>query len=570
MKKLISTSKFITAITLSFVMIAVSSCIGDSGLSKSRGTVKDFSVVQSGSGCGTKYLKYVTPYDTCVSTCPAATTTEGGYHLASATELATVKSDLTTAANTSLLKVVNGSANLCVPDVTTTTRPTNAITINTDYCSCINGKSDILNNCDTFCAAKTATDQPILYVNTTLATEITSNTKLGNLYNWCSVQLSSDDTTPQCVLNATDGTNTVNLAVTLTSGSNSFSANITTLAQNKTWILKLVENKTGSNAQSKEFQIRRIVQTTDDDSATGALQVTPVSQYTCLNYGLTTDGTTGVVSRDSYARLFYYFASNETPQPLSPNTGTTPAQVVCHDETAHPGNDSAEYDRLELIPGAFSLWDKSDSRFVAKTENAGVLTINKTLQTRLLNEYNITATLSLFQPLSSANRPTAGTAVLMGYFMIPFKDSTTKKSYCPTSTQYNGSEALMNLLGDYMDDTEGLYITEKEAEVISTGSGSSIQYKTIYGTMFARESTLMNYGFYIENGLKIRIDSSTLHTKTVNFYWPVTTTGDALIQGTRRLFTVRTFDTLAGNSSTTTVTTEATTDKRLGCVPKTN
>lgn len=564
MKKLNLTTKFITLLSLSAMLIVTTSCIGDQSLAKGRGVVKDFSIVKNTAGCDTKYLKYISPYDTCTTQCSAATTTEGGYHLASTTELATIKTKLTTEANTSLLAKVNASANLCIPDVVTETRPTGAITINSDFCSCINGKTDIINTCDTFCAAKAASDQPMLYGNVTVGPEIALNTKLQNLNNWCTVQLANDSVTPQCVLNAYDGTNTYNLPVTTTVGSNSFSVNITALAKNRTWILKLVENKTGSYAQSKEFQIKRIEQPVDPDGVVGPLKVTPVSQYTCINFGLVSKN--GIISRDTYARLYYYFASNDTPAPLAPVGGTTPSQIVCHDEIAHPGNDSITYDRLELVPGAYALWDKTDSRFVAKTENGGKLTINKILETRLANEYNITgSSIDLFKPLSSANRPTAGTAVLMGYLMIPFKDATSGKSYCPTSTEYNGTQPLLNLLGDYMDDTEGLYIAEKEAEIIQQGN----DFKTIYGTMFAKETTLRNYGFYVENGLKIRINSTTLHSKTINFYWPVTTTADALIQGTRRLFTVRTFATLAGNTTTTAPTTEETTDKRIGCVAKT-
>lgn len=569
MTKIKGLQTILSTLILTATMIAATSCIGDQSVAKRRGLVKDFSVVTTNkNGCGTSYLNYVSPYDTCTNVCTAATTTTAGYHLASTTELSTLKTELVADGETALLTIVNGSAGVCVPDVVEEVRPTNAIDISSDFCSCLNGKSDIINNCDTYCAAKTATTEPMLYVNTTMGTEIALNTKLGNLYNWCSVQLANDDTTPQCSLVATDGTNTLTIPVNLATGSNAFSANITTLARNRTWILKLVETKTGSAAQSKEFQIRRKDVDSTDTSIQGALKVTPISQYTCMTYGGKVDSS-GNIIRTTFARIFYYFASNEDPAPVAPAGGTNQSQVVCHDEQLHPGNDSAEYPRLELIPGAFSMWDRADTRFVAKTENAGKLTINKTLEERLLAEYNITSTIDLFRLLSYPNRPTSTTTtstnIPLGYIMIPFTNSTTGKTYCPTSTEFNGTQPLLNLLGEYMDDTEGIYLAEKEAETVLDGS----TYKTLYGTMFVRQSTLLSYGFYIENGLKIKANSTSMNTKTIYYYWPTSTTADPLTQGGRKLFTVRTPSTLNGNVPNTQATTESTSDKRIGCVPKT-
>jgi hypothetical protein len=565
MKKLKGATHYLSFVSLLFVVVMGVSCVPDSGVAKKRGTVKDFSIIKNSNGCDSKYLLYSSPFDSCVATCPVAAGTVTGYHLASATELSDVKADLTGNANTSLLAAVTGSANICLPDVDAEVRPTNVIEINSDFCSCLNGKSDIINNCDSFCALKPVTDRPILYVNTTPGTEVVNNTNFKTLYGWCTNQLPNDSTSGQCKVIANDGNNTVYLDPTVSSTTNSFSVDILTLAKNRTWILKLVETKTGSMAQTKEFQINR-KEIVDDAGTVGALAVTPINQYTCINWGLTLNGSTGVYQRDSFARSNFFYAANETPAAIAPTGGTTPATTICHDEILHPGVDSIEYPRLELIPGAFSLWDKSDARFVAKTENAGKLTINKIIEARLANEFNIlNASMDLFRPLQSKNRPNT-TAILMGYVMIPFKDANGK-SYCPTSTEYNGAQPLLNILGEYMDDTEGVYLVEKEAELISSGNGT---YTTLYGTSLARETTLRNYGFYVENGLKIKVNATTLHTKTVHFYWPVTTTGDALIQGTRRLYTVRTASTLNGASSTVPPTTELTTDKRLGCIPKTN
>ncbi len=549
-----------------------SSCVGDQSLAKRKGFVKDFSKdAGSETGCGETFLIYAVPYENCTATC------QTGTHISTLEELSKIKQDLVAAgtsivnniaANT-LLTRVNGSANICVADVIKDVRPTNAISIKNDFCSCINGKADILSDCDTTCSLKPVTAEPFLYVNTTVGPEIALNTKLGNLYNWCTVQLSSDDTTPQCIVTATDGNTTITLPPNLSAGSNSFNVNVTSLAKNRTWIIKINEYKTGSNAQSREFQIRRKDQPTDQ-SLIGPLKVTPINQYTCVTYGGTVDPS-GNVIRANYTRLLYYYAANEMPAPILPPGGNSQSLVVCHDEQLHPGKDSVEYDRLELIPGAMAFFDKSDIRFTAKAENAGKLTINKILEERLLSEYQISTTgsgISLFYPLNFPNRPasdgvTAQTS-LLGYIMIPFTNADTGRAYCPTSTHFNGNQPLLNLLGEYMSETEGLFLAEKEGEmVLKNGT-----YVPVYGMMLTRESTLLNYGFYVQNGLKIRADANSLNTKTIYFYWPLSTTADALTQGNRKLFTIRTFDTLNGQTQTTAPTTERTSDKRIGCIPK--
>ncbi len=569
MNKIKGLQTILSTLSIAAMMIVASSCIGDASVAKKRGIVKDFSVIKGNeNGCGDDFLIYESPYDTCTNVCTAGTATEAGFHLATTEELAKVKQELVASNNSTILKIVNGSANICAPDITVETRPTNAIDINSDFCSCINGKSDIINNCDTFCANKTPSDQPILYVNTTVGPDIALNTKLGNLYNWCSVQLANDETNPKCYVSATDGTNTFSLPANVTAGSNSFNVNVLSLAKNRTWILKLVETQTGSNAQSKEFQIRRKDQPSDTTIVTGALKVAPINQYTCMTYGGKVDPA-GNIIRTTFARIFYYFAANETPTPIAPAGGSNQSQVVCHDEQLHPYPDSAEFDRLELIPQAFAMWDKADTRFVAKAENGGKLTINKMLEDELASEYNITgSTIDLFRLLSYPNRPTTATTasanIPLGYIMIPFFDTTTQKTYCPTSIHFTGNQPLLNLLGKYMDDTEGVYLAEKEGETVLDGSN----YKTLYGTMFVRETTLKSYGFYIENGLKIRANAAAMNSKTIYYYWPVSTTADPLTSGGRKLFTVRTPSTLNGNVPTGQATNEATTDKRIGCIPK--
>jgi len=543
-------------ITCLLVVMLVSSCVQGQQSTGKRQKIKDFSIATDFIGCTESFLLMDNPSPSvCVTECTTGT------HLASTEEMTELKATLTTDKNDELLKIVTNSKNVCINDVIVEKRPTMQIEIKNDFCACLGGKSDVINDCDTTCANKAATTEPILFVNTIVGPEIALNEKLKNLYNWCKIQLSSDDTEPQCALEATDGVTTQTLPLTsLTPGSNSFAANIGLLAYDRTYVLKLVEVKAGSNAQSKEFQIRR-KKYSATDTTTGVLKVSNTSQYSCISYGGTVSNNVVKRVADTFARYYYYYPANDTPAPMAPPAPGNDTITVCHDEQQYGTNDNVQYPRLENIPLAFSLWDKSDTRFAT---SSGKMGITKIIEDRLINEYPLSGITgaSLFTPLKIASRPDTA-SITLGYFMVPFTDADTKKSYCPTAAQLQGSQPLFAVLGDYVVDTEGFYLAEKEAEQVLSGG----TYKTVYGTILVTETTVKKYGFYIENGLKIKADQAAMNSKTIHFYWPTSTEADALTSGGRKLFTVRTPDTLAGQSPLP-ATEGTTTDKRLGCIPK--
>ena len=159
-------------------MLLFSACVTDPGVSKNRGLVKNFSVVKTSKGCDAQFLILSHP-DTCTTSCGT------GVHLASASELTEAKNT----ADDSLLTKISASAGLCVDDVIVNIRPTNQIDIKTDFCSCISGKSDLISDCAAICTNKPVSPAPILYINTIMGIDIALNTKLGNLYNWCTVPL---------------------------------------------------------------------------------------------------------------------------------------------------------------------------------------------------------------------------------------------------------------------------------------------------------------------------------------------------------------------------------------------
>lgn len=543
------------------------SCVSDPGAVKKKAKVKDNSVYNNKLGCTpNKYALILSESFECYSSCPTK------HHVASLTEIVDYKKDNN---NETVTEVIENSKGLCISDINEGKRPVGGVSIKNNFCSCLSGKSDILNDCDAFCATSPSSNTPTLTFTAELGAEIANHPNLGSLYNWCTAQLSEDvNVQPQCFLSAWDGVSSIeNIPVILSNKSNTMTANIQTLGYNKTYLMKLVVGNTGAeNAYSTEFQVRRIKPSSTSTGVEGALKITPVSQYSCLSFGGKIVDNIIYRNGQSYIRSFFYFASNDIPAPIPPAGGTNQSLVLCHDEGLHPGKDSAMYPRFELIPQHFALWDRSDPRFVL---NGSKPEINSIIEQKLLNEYESTISgLDLFKPIIYPNRPnvasstggSSNTSINMGYMMTPFINATTGKPYCPTSAHFNDPNfPLFNAMKEYMPpETEGVYLGEKEPETILDGSS----YKTVYGTMFVTESILLKYGWYVENGLKIKADNNSMNTKTIYYYWPSQDGMDPLEQGSRKLFTVRFFDALNGNVPSGISTSVRPMDKRLGCIPK--
>ncbi len=552
---------------LLILSLMLASCISDPGAMKKKSKVKDNSIYNDKIGCTPNKLALIlTESYECYTTCPEKT---------HASTLAETVEFLKENPSETVKEVVDNSKGICISDINDGKRPVGGVSIKNNYCSCLSGKADILNDCEAFCTTQPNNTTPTLTFTAELGADIANHPNLGSLYNWCTAQLNEDvNVQPQCFLSAWDGVSTIeNIPVILSKNSNTMTANIQSLGYNKTYLMKLFVGNTGAeNAYSTEFQVRRIKPPSSSTSIEGALKITPVSQYSCLSFGGKIVENIIYRNGQSYARAFFYFAANDIPAPIPPAGGTNQSLVLCHDEGLHPGNDSALYPRLELIPQHFALWDRSDPRFVL---NGTKPEINSIIEQKLLNEYESTISgLDLFKPIVVQNRPnvatntgsSTSTSVNMGYMMTPFINATTGKPYCPTSIHFNDpTYPLFNAMKEYMPpETEGIYLGEKEPETILDGS----TYKTIYGTMFVTESILLKYGWYIENGLKIKADNNTMNTKTIYYFWPTNDSMDALEQGSRKLFTVRFYDALNGNVPSGISSSVRPMDKRLGCIPK--
>lgn len=436
-------------------------------------------------------------------------------------------------------------------------RATNDISFKSDSCSCLNGKSDSIYDCNDFCANKPITSKPTLYLSAILGSEVLKNPKIKNIYDWCTILLDSDQTAPQCSLIAWDGTDTIEIPVKIAKSKNDVMVDITPLKTNKTYIIKIVETKAGSDAFTKEVQIKRVDQKKPEPDLK-VIRKTPISQYTCLDYEGEIDSN-GNIYKTAFTRSYYYFPREETPAPIPSSLAGQPSPTVCHDDELHPGNDSVLYPRLELTNSIFTLWQKEDFAFYLDGKD---LKIHQRINKRLDEEYNIpTFNTKIFFPFNYFSGP-GNTPNIQGYVLVPFVDPHSGRSMCPTESDLNYSnEPLFNILRNYIGETEGLYIASGEVQVIG--------HKTTYSTMLISESNLKDIAFTISAGIKEQ--TNDWHRGRIYFYWPRIPGMDPLEQAERKLFTIKSLyeiPELSQNNPMGENGMGMTTDSRIACIPK--
>jgi len=533
---------------ISLLVLNLSACVSGDGR-KGKPSISSNSQGSTSGGCDLD-LFLLSSGDTCVTTCPADTFQPTG------TELA----DIIAAQDAATQAIIAASAGICVDNSTKIARPTDEVYINKDFCACNAAVPDIINNCEAFCVSNPSTT-PTLFVNTTMGPNISLNAELGNLHNWCNVEIGDGLTGPACFLEVFDGTGTTDLSIENSAGSNSFKVNISSLAINKTYVATLKEKGSGSNAKSQSFQIRRINYSTDPVADETPLKIMPASQYTCL-----TRAGTVVPAGNLYenaARLHYYFSSNNNPPSLPPGNPF----LFCHDVTLFGDNDSPLYDRLELIPQHFALWDQSDIRFADQNANSRA-DINETIQQTLLDDHGITKTINIFGLLTWPNRPNIdGPAPNLGFYMVPWIDPVSGRAFCPDQTHYNGNDKLFNILKEVVGvSTEGIYMAVKEPELLTNNDGTPVLAPT--DIIIIRENLLKNIWFYYENNQHFVPDEITATQKTIHFYWPADPVNPYIKKSSQKIYTVRRPSELSVGSDQVGLSTSVSpADKRFGCAP---
>ncbi|MCK5074294.1 MAG: hypothetical protein KAQ98_12765 [Bacteriovoracaceae bacterium] len=548
--------------TIFICIFTISSCM-EGGPKKGRPTIKDFTSITAVSDFCTDFTQI--DQDICYSQCPE------GYHEATQEEIQEEidayaedesggDADKELSIKDQLQEIVDHAKGIC--SVTPAARPDGEVYIDKSFCACANGEPFIINDCSSFCSGKSSTT-PTLYVNVTVGTNILLNENLKNLKGWCENSMPDSDGNfaPSCVLQLFDGVSTLSVQLNFT-GDNSFTTDLSQMAKNKTYVAAIVE--TESSAKSETFQLRAVSdsQNTGDNSP---LKIMPISQYSCIQR----NGQ--ILTGDNYyldmARIHYYFPSNTMPPSLPP--GNT--FLFCHDINTYGENDGPLFPRLELVPNALALWDKTDVRLYDTNPQNSVLDINDIIKDRLLDEYNVSSTISIFQPFiynyapSAAFSSSSESSILQGYYMQPWIDSESKLGFCPKQQQYNSSTPVFKILKEIVGvDTEGVYFAKREAMSLTNTDGTVTTAPD--DIIIIRETLLKKIWFYYENGQHFVPDDTIAGQRTIMFYYPPDENEPYTRKSYQKIYTVYN-PTEDGQNSSIPRTSLIPPNKVFGCVP---
>lgn len=273
-----------------------------------------------------------------------------------------------------------------------------------------------------------------------------------------------------------------------------------------------------------------------DDAGNGGnnyLTRTGVSQYTCITYAFEYNTKNEMVRTDS-AKSYLNYLEDRLPAAILDSR-----LYSCHDEKKYGIEDSYSYPRLDLIPNAFILYSRFNTRFNLMAN--GRRAIDMTIDLRIKDEYNIKVQTDLFKIF---NLPSSN-----GFILKPFVNSKTNEYFCPSNKYID--IPFVNIVIDYTGETEGLYLGELEAKSLSTPNGAEL----VKSTLLVSDSNIMKYGFFLKDGQYHRVTlESSIDTEKVMFYYPFSDSQDPLVKGDRDLVVVR--------------PTEDSATKKIGCIFK--
>ncbi len=459
-----------------------------------------------------------------------------------------------------------------------------AVFIKADFCSCLKGKSDILNDCDSFCSTKNV-QEPILYLNFTVGADIVLNDKIKDLRGWCKNEIGDGQSAPTCKIMYDDGFGAKGIDVEPSAGVSSLQVPMKDLSIGTIYQIYLKEQTSG--AISKKVQLKRINPPTSS-VVQGLIKISPITLFTCIFK----TGTAGTFNNfDTSFKRHFLFVDQNQPPALPAGTVYT----VCHDSGLYGINDSILFPRLEQIPNHFKTWDLSDSRFTDQINELGASTPNNKADindiiNKKLKDVGITAAGDYFAKLEWSSYPGTTNPPQIGYYLTPFTDPTSGRAICPDQADYNTNSPLMKILKETIGvDTEGIWAAQKEAECYINGQGE--QAAVPDDVILIREHLLKKIWFYVKNGQPTEPTESIFNSNTtIHFYWPPDEQFPFTRKSTQKLYTIRyptqmntTTSSLCGSTTGTSTNSSSNSnggspnqgqftqfmsaDKRFGCIP---
>lgn len=467
----------------------------------------------------------------------------------------------------------------------TITRPTGAVRFKPGYCIC---KDSVAvspgTGCASFCNGKNTQTIETLFASFTVTEDISLNPSLKNVNGWCNTPIEDDDTdaNPKCNMIARDefGNEVILPEVSQSTDSNSLKVALNNSIQKDVpYVITLVEQSSGAKSDSVQISIPSVNLPIGD---LGPIAISPISQYTCVIRQPSTitnpNGSTSVVYNSAF-RLHYYYLPKFAPDPIPTNSA-----LICHNWLERGMIDNPLYPRLELIPGVFNLWDSSDARFIDSNKD-GNLDVNEVIAqkarnfggTNISNNTQFFAKFPIMTSTQSSQNAgnTMAAAQSMGYYMSPFIDSTTKRSFCLNSSHYDSFNPLYQALRDVVGvDMEGIYVGVKAAQTVLDPNQNYAQSPADF--LLIRETDLKAVWFYMNNDVPTVPTEAMVKNVAVYFYYPINKDAPYIRSSTQQLYQVKgaselNNSTISSNDNTTTggiPTSLEPHDRKIGCIPK--
>jgi len=362
--------------------------------------------------------------------------------------------------------------------------------------------------CINFCSTRATNNNDLLFFNFTISDALISM-GLNSVSDWCTVPI-GESTNPNCVLEVrSEGGTEPPISFEVPAGRNSFSANISVLAKDRTYILTLTELTTG--VKSNSIQLRK---PSDGAGNTplGPLMVQPVSRYTCINRRILEDDNNGDTFFESAVRLHFNFIEKFRPEPVPQFV----SDVFCHDISRYGRRDSSAYPRLEETPGSYALWSWDDIRFF-DIDQSGRRDVNEIIAKKAADYGTPFASVpNLFFELRMSSGPTinqvgntASSVQALGFYMSYFNDvAAGNVAYCPKQVHYNSGDKPLKAIGDVLQvDTEGVYLGKRETMTFVNDSG---QVECLpQDILVVRESDMKKVWFFLHPTTRLPTQPTT-------------------------------------------------------------
>lgn len=269
------------------------------------------------------------------------------------------------------------------------------------------------------------------------------------------------------------------------------------------------------------------------------ISIEPINQYRCSIKEL-------IFGEYSEKNAYYYYL----PRFNFPAIPAHDNETACHDKKRYGELDSQRIPRLDERKNFINLWSSFDPMFY-DNDGDSIPDLNNYLF-RLVGDRDVLSK-KYFERLNLPSPLEEDKFFSSGYFMYPWDDAKTKKSFCLTNKHYRGSNSLYRAFGKIIQrETEGLYVGRSL-------DGERKNY------IYIKESQLKKVSFYFRNNIPTPPTENNVSSVSVYFNYPFDYDDPYSLKSYQTTFRV-----IASHEDINLPSNPGypTHDRRIGCIPR--